>query len=549
MKSIHLLFTSVGRRVELVQCFKEASIRLNFDLLIYGADMSDTAPALFFCDRQIKVPSISDTQYISDMLSICQREKIDYLVPTIDTDLLILSQNKQLFEAMGTQVIISEENMIRLCRDKRLTASFFNDCGLLSPMPIDEISKYSGGFPCFIKPMAGSSSINAHRVDSTEELAVHAEKISDYIIQPFIEGAEYTVDIFCDFSGNPIYITPRERMEVRSGEVIKTRICQDEKIIEECRSIISRFKPCGPLTVQLIRQRDSGDDYYIEINPRFGGGAPLSMKAGADGAEALLRLFTNENLEYIHHAAKKGSVYCRFDQSIHVSSDKYDMSDDPVQAVIFDLDDTLYSEKEYVRSGFRAVAGLLDDIVTDAENRLWEAFEEKKPAIDSLLAEIGRLDLKEVCIKAYRSHSPNIHLFVGVIDMLIDLRNKGIKLGVITDGWPLGQRAKIKALELEPLIDNYIITDELGGIQFRKPCDLAFRIMQRRFGVPYEKMMYIGDNVNKDFVAPTKLGMQTALMKSNDGIYEKHIQEGYFMLHSFNTIHELHSMINQRMHA
>lgn len=79
------------------------------------------------------------------------------------------------------------------------------------------------------------------------------------------------MDIFCDLQGNPIYITPRERLAVRSGEVLKTRIALDERIIEECRELVRRFEPCGPITVQLIREKETGEDYYIEINPRYGG--------------------------------------------------------------------------------------------------------------------------------------------------------------------------------------------------------------------------------------------------------------------------------------
>ena len=107
-------------------------------------------------------------------------------------------------------------------------------------------------------------------------------------------------------------------MAVRSGEVMKTRIIQDEVIISEAKQLIEKYRPCGPLAVQLIRSEESKEDYYIEINPRFGGGAPLSMKAGAKSAEALLRLLSCEKLEYVSGAAEDGAVYCRFDQSVRI---------------------------------------------------------------------------------------------------------------------------------------------------------------------------------------------------------------------------------------
>ena len=89
-------------------------------------------------------------------------------------------------------------------------------------------------------------------------------------------------------------------------------------IKEAIELLCKSFKPIGPITVQLIREENTGIDYYIEINPRFGGGAPLSIKAGADSAEALLRLLRNEKMAYIAYAAEDGAVYSRFDQSIRI---------------------------------------------------------------------------------------------------------------------------------------------------------------------------------------------------------------------------------------
>ena len=313
-----LLFTSVGRRVELIQAFRNSAKELNIELSIYGADVSETAPALFFCDKQVIVCKISDAAYIPSLLKICKDDHIDALIPTIDTDLLVLSKSKHLFEAVGTKVFVSDEDKIRICRDKRDTAKFFSSIGLNSPMPVDDYQNYHSGFPAFIKPKDGSSSINAYKVNDKSELETYAREVPDYIVAPFIEGVEYTVDAFCDCHGNPIFITPRIRLAVRSGEVLKTQIVQDETIVEEAKQIIDSFKPCGPITIQLIRQVTTGNDFYIEINPRFGGGAPLSMKAGADSSKALLQIMNGVSVCLQDGAADNGAVYSRFDQSIRV---------------------------------------------------------------------------------------------------------------------------------------------------------------------------------------------------------------------------------------
>ena len=313
-----LLFTSIGRRVELVQAFKNAAAKLGVELILYGTDISASAPALQFCDRTVLVPRIKDPAYIPSLLEVCEKEGIDALIPTIDTDLLVLAENREQFSAIGTRAVISAPDRIALCRDKRLTADYFHSVGLESPAPVDKVEAYTAGFPAFIKPKDGSSSIFAYKVENQKELEAYAAQIPDYIIQPFIEGTEYTVDIFCDFEGNPIFITPRIRLAVRAGEVLKTEITQDRQIITEMKRLLQDYRPFGPITVQLIRQKDTGVDHYIEINPRFGGGAPLTMMAGANAAQALLQLLSGEKPTYQEDAAEDGAIYSRFDQSVRV---------------------------------------------------------------------------------------------------------------------------------------------------------------------------------------------------------------------------------------
>lgn len=512
-KEIHILVTGVGRRVELLQAFRQAALKLNIDLKIYGADMAGTAPALAYCDYTRRVCAMRDSQYIQQLVDICVNDNIDLVMPTIDTDLLVLSRSVSEFKKIGTRVLISKPDKIMICRDKNNTGEFFESCGLKAPKTYNDYKSYPGPYPCFIKPKDGSSSINAFKVGDEEELEIYAEQVDDYIIQPFVEGREFTIDIFCDFDGNPVFITPRERVQVRAGEVLKTHIHMDKTMIEESKKLCKSFKPYGPLTVQLIQDKNTGDNYYIEINPRYGGGAPLSMKAGARSAEALLTLLSGGVVEYQENSCN-GAIYSRFDQSVCISE-----GDDtqPIKGVIFDLDDTLYSEKQYVRSGYKKIGEYLRR--EDAAEKLWRYFEDGRKAIDAYLSEIGEEEKKAECLKIYREQMPEISLYEGVSEMIENLKIKGIKVGIITDGRPEGQRNKIKVLGLESLIDDIIITDELGGTQFRKPNDISFRIMQNRWRLPFEQIMYVGDNPNKDFQAPKQLGMRWVYFANEDGLY------------------------------
>lgn len=121
---MNILFTGVGRRIGLLQAFRNAALVLNKELKIYGADMAGTAPALAYCDYVRKVVAMKDAGYIDNLLKICKEDKINLLIPTIDTDLLVLSENKEKFEDIGTKVMISAQDKIQICRDKNVTSKF-----------------------------------------------------------------------------------------------------------------------------------------------------------------------------------------------------------------------------------------------------------------------------------------------------------------------------------------------------------------------------------------------------------------------------------------
>ncbi len=190
---------------------------------------------------------------------------------------------------------------------------------------------------------------------------------------------------------------------------------------------------------------------------------------------------------------------------------------DGIDVAIFDLDDTLYSEKEYVRSGFDALGRTYPNVV-DFSKRLWNAFVQKKQAIDFVLGQEGLTKEKENCLTVYRQHAPSISLYSGVYEMLERIGEKR-SLGIITDGRVEGQKAKISALGIANLFEKIIITDELGGAGYRKPDKTSFVLMREFFKTEYSKMCYVGDNLSKDGLAPEELGMLFIHFKNSDGLY------------------------------
>lgn len=318
MTEYNILILSAGRRVELVQSFQKAAKRLNIKSNVVAGDCSETAPAIYFADRKAILPRINEDNYVDEIINVCKREGIRLVIPTIDTDLLLLSEERERIESeSGAVVLISSTEVISICRDKINTQKFLEENGFKIPKMYSEEELDSGEleFPLFIKPKSGSSSINTFKLNNIEELATYRSLIKEPIVQDFMEGKEFTVDVFLDFDGNLSTVVPRLRMATRSGEISKGKIVKDREIIEDIKRLVEVLKPIGHITVQLMKTNKGIE--YIEINPRFGGGAPMSIQSGADSCENLYRLLMGENLEY-NENYRDNIMFFRFDNSICV---------------------------------------------------------------------------------------------------------------------------------------------------------------------------------------------------------------------------------------
>ena len=316
MEQFNVLITSCGRRVELVKTFIQAKQSLGINGIIVGADMSNFAPALYFCDKKELVPRLNDISYVDRLIEIINTHKINLVVPTIDTELQLLADNKvKIEQTTGAKVMISSSEVIKICNDKFLTAKFFKDNGFETPYTLtqDDIINKRYNFPLFIKPLNGSSSINAFKVNNQKELDFFIDYIEDPIVQEMITGKEYTIDAFTDFEGNILSVVPRIRIATRGGEILKGQIDLNNAIISNVTEMLHSLKPIGHITIQGFLGEDNVFR-YIEINPRFGGGAPMSIVAGANTPKYLYQLLSNQTVEL--DSVKDKAIFVRFDNSI-----------------------------------------------------------------------------------------------------------------------------------------------------------------------------------------------------------------------------------------
>ena len=278
----NILILSAGRRVELVQSFKSELLSRKLTARLYASDLNPRlSAACNFSDQSFTTPPIEDPLYGEFIFNLCLKYKIGLVVPTIDSDLLILASQRQKFLDKGVYILVSKESLVIRCSDKRQTAKLFNDVGINSPKiyPVDDLK-----FPCFVKPYNGSSSIGgslAHCPSDLSEAVLNNKKM---MFMEYIDSSydEYTVDAYYDRNERLKCFVPRQRLEVRAGEISKgsTRRGVLYEFLKDKLPLIEGAIGC--ITIQLFVHKTQSSILGLEINPRFGGGYPLSYSAGAN---------------------------------------------------------------------------------------------------------------------------------------------------------------------------------------------------------------------------------------------------------------------------
>ena len=315
----NILITSAGKRVTLTKLFQQSLKNYFPNAKVFTTDMAPTfTPAGVVSDGCFKVPKVTDDNYIDLLLKICSKNDVKIIIPTIDTELLILSVNKTLLQRKGIEVLVSDEHFIDLCRDKRKTELLFNTLRIRTPEKRD---KYNPIFPMFAKPYDGSLSKDIYILKKDEDLTSEIINNPKLIFMEYIDNHQYkefTVDMYFGKDNNLKAIVPRERLEVRAGEINKgyTRKNYLVGFLKERMNCLNGVVGC--ICVQLFYQENNNDVVGIEINPRFGGGYPLSYYAKADFPTNIIKEYLlEETLEYSENWLDN-TLMLRYDEDIIV---------------------------------------------------------------------------------------------------------------------------------------------------------------------------------------------------------------------------------------
>ena len=314
MTSLSALITAGSRRVPLVNAFRRALRSLGNGRVIV-TDVNPLSPAVYCADQAYRVPLALEPGYIDEIVKIAAFERVRLVVPTIDDELTVFAAAVDRFAALGVRVAVSDPTTTELCNDKyaacrALRAAGINAAASFLPHELPSCP----AFPLFVKPRFGRGGVGAYAIRNRRDLEFFLGYVHDPIIQTYLDGPEFTVDMLCDFTGRPLAIVPRERVVIRAGVSDRGRTVNDPALISLAQSCASAIRFVGAINIQC--RVVGGRPIVFEINPRFSGGLPLSLHAGADFVGEYLRAILGERVRPERLLAQPGVTMRRYFEEV-----------------------------------------------------------------------------------------------------------------------------------------------------------------------------------------------------------------------------------------
>lgn len=307
-----LLLMSTGRRVSLLQRLRDSAKRMKVDLHIVGTELYPWTPSLHFCDGYHIVAPTFSSEHEYQLAKLIDDEKIDAVLPGNDFDLRFLNQVRE--KAPWKDIRILDAGIHQeIFLSKTRSAKFFEEIGLKVPQifknPSEVITK------SILKEDEGYGSINQFIVKNSSETNLNWSQLKNPFLQEFIDGVEYTIDVFSADDFQTINCCPRIRSKVRAGVSDVGRVHLNSDLMGLLNQKLPYFKLRGPWNIQCIY--DQKEYYFLEVNPRFSGGVPLSIAAGCDLSQNLLEWYFDKPLTRFG-SVKDGMVMMKYEQELFI---------------------------------------------------------------------------------------------------------------------------------------------------------------------------------------------------------------------------------------
>ncbi len=278
-KNINILMLGAGKRVSLCERLIASGKSMGIEVSLFAYELDNLVPiaslATIVVGLRWSSPEISN-----HVVDVIKKYNIDLVLPLMDEGTVFLSKIKPLIasEKPETWACVSSPDICACFLDKKLSEAWF----LENNVPVPRL-KDGPTFPMLAKSRLGYGSRGIHHLQSREALAAFERDhvATSYLYQPIITGQEYTIDAYVTRTGKILGCVTRQRWEMLGGEVNKGKTLREDALINECHRILSIGGFEGPITLQAIKSQSDGEFYFIEINPRFGGGVIHSLQAGA----------------------------------------------------------------------------------------------------------------------------------------------------------------------------------------------------------------------------------------------------------------------------
>jgi carbamoyl-phosphate synthase large subunit len=314
---MNILILSVGTRNKIVQYFKK---ELDGKGLVIATDASELAPALYDADKHYIVPRIDADEYIGTIKKICIENNVKGLLSLIDPELSILAKAKQEFIDIGVTPIISDLNQVDLCFDKFLFNERLKKLGFNAIRSyIDkeqffhDVEKGIISYPVFVKPICGSASINISKAHSKEEVEFLFKRYDNLMIQEFMNGKEFGVDVYIDMISNkPTAVFIKEKLLMRAGETDKSVSVHDKELEAIIIKFVSKMEFKGVIDIDIFKVNNK---YYIsEVNPRFGGGYPHAYECGVNIPNMIVNNLEGKENQGVFHQYDEDVYMMKFNE-------------------------------------------------------------------------------------------------------------------------------------------------------------------------------------------------------------------------------------------
>ncbi|GAB1694353.1 ATP-grasp domain-containing protein [Krasilnikovia sp. M28-CT-15] len=319
-----VLISAAGRRVSLMTSMREAMAAAGITGRVIACDRTELAAAMHTADARFIVPSCGDPAFADAVTELCEKERVDLVVPTIDPELPIWARLRGALGAAGTTVAVSSPATIGIASDKGLTNRHCAAAGIPVPRQAGfaavAASRAGWSLPLIVKPRAGSAGAGVQVVRDWHhfDTIVAGGTRDDLIVEERLPGVEHTVDVYVDRFGKAHCPVVRRRLEVRAGEVSKALVVDDEQLAALAVRVVESLPGAyGVLNVQMFS--DGTQAAVIEINARFGGGYPLTWRAGGRYSEWLVREVAGGGQPPADPAVEHGLAMLRWDTEVFVN--------------------------------------------------------------------------------------------------------------------------------------------------------------------------------------------------------------------------------------